>query len=67
MDVDQKLPVSLADGRAAHGHPPIEGFVRGFFNLTSEEGKEVPAVMVDDFLFPFFGDTGWKLFSGSGA
>lgn len=61
VDVDEELPVAFADGGAAHRHAPVEGFVRSFFNLATEEGKEVSAIVVDDLLSALRGDAGREL------
>lgn len=34
VDVDEEFPVAFADRGAAHCHAPVEGLVRGFFNLA---------------------------------
>ena len=66
VDVDEELPVALADGGSPHRHAPVEGLVGSFFNIATEEGEEVAAIVIDDLLLPFFGDAGRKLFSGGG-
>lgn len=64
VDVDEELPVAFADRGAAHRHAPVESFVGSFFNIASQEGEEIPTVMIYDLLFAFFGDAGRKFFSG---